>query len=70
MGDAELFLSDEDRPNEAMLDEAMESEAPTEPYEKLWRKAERPIRLQLVLPEWTGIPAQEIVLRAGEEKTI
>ena len=33
-------------------------------------KAERPIRLQLVLPEWTGIPAQEIVLRAGEEKTI
>ena len=33
-------------------------------------KAERPIRLQLVLPEWTGIPAQEIVLRAGEERTI
>ena len=26
MGDAELLLSDEDRPNEAMLDEAMESE--------------------------------------------
>ena len=39
MGDAELFLSDEDRPNEAMLDEAMESEAPTELYEKLWRFA-------------------------------
>lgn len=33
-------------------------------------KAERPIRLQLVLPEWTGIPAQEIVMRAGEERTI
>ncbi len=39
MGDAELLLSDEDRPNEAMLDEAMESEAPTELYEKLWRFA-------------------------------
>ncbi len=39
MGDAELLLSDEDRPNEAMLGEAMGSEVPTELYEKLWRFA-------------------------------
>lgn len=39
MGDAELLLSDQDQSSEALLDEAMESEAPAELYEKLWRFA-------------------------------